>query len=297
MVIEFKRRNPLWKRSQVLAPYLFTAPFVLLFLVFMAYPFIFMIFLSFTNWSGFGDKAFIGLSNYSYLLKDKIFWQTIENGFVIFLMYVPIMLFMALVLAMVLNQKSTKLKSVFRTVIYLPNITNVVAVSFVFLLLFTGDGLINSFLVKLGFEKINLLATPFGARSIISGLVLWRWLGYNMILMLAGLQNIPNDLYEAAYIDGATKIQSFTKITIPLMRPIIIFASILSTSGSFGLIAEPMLITEGNPGHTTLSTILYLYNESFQGFNFGYAAAIGIGYFIFMFILSILQLKISNSKK
>ena len=145
-------------------------------------------------------------------------------------------------------------------------------------------------------DKINFLATPFGARAVISGLVTWRWTGYNMVLMLAALQNISPDIMEAADIDGASKFQTFRKITVPMIKPILIFAVILSTTGTFSLIAEPMLLTAGNPGYTTLSTTLYLYNESFQGFNFGYASTIGIAYFILMCTLSIIQLKLTETK-
>lgn len=283
-------------RAQKIAPYLFCTPFLVFFLVFMVYPFCFMIYLSFTQWSGFGEKQWIGLGNYAYLLQDKIFWQTIWNGVVIFFMHVPIMLFTALIIAVLLNSSLTRAKGLFRTLIYLPNITNVVAVSFVFLILFSADGYINSLLYNAGLEKISFLSTPFGARALIGGLVMWRWCGYNAILMLAALQNISPDILEAASIDGASRVQTFFRITIPLIKPILVFATILSTTGTFSLIAEPMLLTEGNPGHTTLSTTLYLYNESFQGFNFGYASAIGIAYFVLMCALSLAQLRLSGEK-
>ena len=292
-----KRKNHSYLSSQKIAPYGFCAPFLLFFVVFMVYPFCYMIYLSFTEWSGFGDKVWVGFANFDYLLHDKIFWQTIWNGIVIFFMHVPLMLFMALIFAVLLNSSLTRAKGLFRTMIYLPNITNVVAVSFVFTMLFSFDGYINSLLVDLGFDKINFLSTPFGARAIIGGLVTWRWMGYNTLLMLAALQNIPKDVLEAANIDGASRVQSFFHIIVPLIKPIIIFATILSTTGTFSLIAEPMLVTEGNPGYTTLSTTLYLYNESFQGFNFGYASAIGIAYFILMCAISLVQLRLSGEKK
>lgn len=284
-------------RGQKIAPYLFSAPFLIFFVIFMVYPFCYMIGLSFTQWSGFGDKVFIGLSNYQYLFQDRIFWQTIANGFVIFFMHVPLMLFLALVFAVMLNSRLVRAKGLFRTLIYLPNITNVVAVSFVFLILFSSDGYINSLLVSMGFEKVSFLATPFGARSIISGLVMWRWAGYNMLLMLAALQNISTDVIEAAKIDGASSLKMFFRITVPLIKPIIVFAAILSTTGTFSLISEPMLITGGNPNRSTLSTTLYLYNEGFQGFNFGYASAISVGYFVLMCILAAAQMKLTSEKE
>ena len=280
-----------------LAPYLFCSPFLIFFMVFMVYPFCYMIYLSFTEWSGFGDKIFIGFGNYRYLLTDKIFWQTIVNGFVIFFMHVPLMLFLALVFAVILNSRLVKGKGLFRSLIYLPNITNVVAVSFVFLILFSSDGYINSLIVSMGFDKVNFLATPFGARCIISGLVMWRWVGYNMLLMLAALQNISTDVIEAAKIDGASNLDMFFRITVPIIKPIIVFAAILSTTGTFSLISEPMLITGGNPNRSTLSTTLYLYNEGFQGFNFGYASAISVGYFILMCVLAVAQMKFTNEKE
>jgi len=290
------KKVPLWRRSQEMAPYLFSSPFIILFLTFMLYPFLYMVYLGFTTWSGFGEKELVGAKNFIFLLNDKVFWQTLINGFVIFFMYVPEMLIAALIVAVFLNQKTMKLKGAFRTFIYLPNITNIVAVSFVFVLLFSNQGFINSTLIKLGLAPVEFLSTAFGARAVIAGLTLWRWLGYNMVIMLSGLQNISDELYEAAYIDGATKVQSFTRITLPLMKPIIVFTTILSTNGTFSLIAEPQLITEGNPGNKTLSTTLYMYNESFLGMNFGYASAVAFAYFIFMMILALMQLKVSASK-
>jgi len=270
------------------APYLFISPFYILFAVFMVYPVINSLYLSFHQWNGSTERIYVGWENYINLIHDGVFIQSLINCVIIFFEYVPIMTFFAVVLAYILNMGKLKLQSFFRTSIFIPYITPVIAVGFVFSLLLDRDyGLVNLLLGYLGIKPVEWLLTPTLARIAISVLVTWRWLGYNMIIMLAGLQSIPLELYDAAKVDGASGTQSFFRITLPLMRPIILFATVLSTIGTFSLFTEPLILTQGGgPMYSTLTPVLYLYSNAFQYLKFGYSSSIAYVYFIILFILT-----------
>lgn len=202
-------------------------------------------------------------------------------------MYVPALLLMALILAVILNSNFIRFKGFFRTAYFIPYITSLVAVGFTFRMLFgTEYGFVNEFIMGMGLDKVDWLGSVWGTRITLCILVTWRWLGYNMVIMLAGLQNIPHDLYESARIDGAGPVQSFWKITVPMMMPIIMFTSVLSTIGTFQLFAEPLVLTRGSggPENAITSVIMYLHNQSFSYLKFGYASAIAYIFFILMFV-------------
>ncbi|MEK4058253.1 MULTISPECIES: carbohydrate ABC transporter permease [Paenibacillus] len=288
-----------WNRQIRYAPYLYISPYFILFGIFSLYPIIYSFYLSLTEWNGASDKLFIGLDNYTALLKDHYFWLSLWNSLVIFLMYVPLMLFLGLIFASMLNSKWMVGKGFFRMALFVPNFVSVVAVSFVFVLLFnTQDGLINTFLLNLSWIKSPLpwLDSPWWARFSVALMVLYRWLGYNMLLLLTGLQSIPKDLYEAAYVDGATKVKSFFFITIPLVKKMLLFCTVLSTIGTFSLFTEPYILTKGGPLNSTLTPVLMLYNESFQNFNFGYASSIAVCFFILMMSISLIQMRLFDEK-
>jgi lactose/L-arabinose transport system permease protein len=232
-------------------------------------------------------------------MHDNQFWLSLWNSAVIYVIYVPIMLFLALIFASLLNANWMVGKGFFRMALFVPNFVSVVAVSFVFVLIFnTQDGLLNSLLMNLGWldNRIPWLESPGWARFTVAMMVLYRWLGYNMLLLMTGLQSIPKDLYEAAYVDGATKTQSFFLITIPLVKKILLFCTILSTIGTFSLFTEPFILTKGGPLNSTLTPVLMLYNESFQNFNFGYASSIAVCFFILMMLVSLVQLRLFDDK-
>src|SRR6185503_13698828 len=210
-------------------PYLFISPFYILFLIFGVYPILFSLYLSFTEWKGLGPIKFVGLRNFELLLKDKVFWQSVTNGAILFFLYVPIMTFMALVLAVILNSKRVRGFRFFRTIIFIPYIMNIAAAGFTFRLMLNQKyGLVNLLLGTFHVPPIPWLESIWGARISLCLLVIWAWLGYNMVIMLAGLQTIPGELTEAALIDGASPTQAFFYVTIPLMRPVILFSVILS---------------------------------------------------------------------
>ena len=273
--------------------YAFISPFYILFAIFSVYPIIFSIYLSFTEWKGMGPKVFVGLENYRMLLGDSVFWQSIRNGVILFFLYVPIMTLLALVLAVILNAKFVRFFQVFRTMIFIPYITTMIAAGFVFRMMMNVKyGFFNILLTSIGIPPVPWLENVWWARISLSLLVIWAWLGYNMVIMLAGLQTISKDLIEAATIDGANPVQAFFRITVPLMKPIILFSVILSTIGSFGLFSEVYSLTVGGrPMNATLTPIVYIWQQAFQHYKFSYASAVSYVYFAIIIVLTLLQLR------
>lgn len=276
----------------MIAPYVFISPFYILFAIFMGYPFLFSFYLSFQRWNGLGPMRSVGLQNYVNLFHDPVFLRSLTNGVILFFQYVPVLLLSALVLAVLLNSGYLRLQSMFRVVIFLPYVTSLIAISYVFSLLLDRDyGLLNLLLSKVGIAKVGWLGTPTMARISLDFLIIWRWLGYNMVLMLAGLQSIDSQLYEAAKIDGANTFQVFWRITFPLMRPIMLFCLMLSTIGTFSLFTEPLVLTGGGPANATITPVLYLYQQGFSYLKFGYASAIAYVYFIIMAVLTLIEMR------
>ncbi|AVR00400.1 carbohydrate ABC transporter permease [Oceanobacillus sp. M65] len=276
-------------------PYLFIAPAVILFIVFTAYPIIASLYLSFQTYEG-GSYSFAGLSNYTRLLEDSIFWKALGNTFIIFILQVPIMLLMAMALASVLNSQLLKLKGFFRVSFFLPAVTSLVAYSLLFSIILQDNGILNTLLNAIGIENIPWLSDPFWAKISIVMAMMWRWTGYNMIIFLAALQNIPDHMYEAASIDGAGKIRQFFSITIPNLKPIILFAGILSTIGTLQLFDEPFNLTQGGPADSTMTLGLYIYENGFEYFDFSYGSAVAYVVVVLVAILSYFQFKFTGEK-
>lgn len=273
-------------------PYVFISPFYILFFIFGLYPVVFSFYLSFTDWKGLGPIKSVGLNNFIVLFKDQVFLQSIYNGVILFFMYVPIMTLLALVLAVILNSKRIRGFRFFRTVIFIPYIMNIVAAGFTFrLLLEQKYGLVNTVLTYLNITPVPWLESVWGGRVSLCLLVIWAWLGYNMVIMLAGLQTIPNELNEAAMVDGASPAQAFLRITIPLMRPVILFSVVLSTMGSFYLFNEVSILTRGGPMNATITPIIDIFNQAFLNFRLGYASAMAYIYFIIIFFLTLIQVR------
>jgi len=290
------KRN-LWKEIRTSRwAYIFISPFFLFWLVFGLYPFIYSIILSFTNRGTGAEVDFIGLANYTLLLKDKVFWQSMLNGSILFFMYVPLMTLLALVLAVILNSKRVRGFRIFRTIIFMPFIMNMIAAGFTFQLMLNEKyGLANNILAVFHIPPVPWLESIWGARVSLCLLVIWAWLGYNMVIMLAGLQTIPAELTEAAMIDGASPAQAFFRITIPLMRPVILFSVVLSTMGSFNLFGELVSLFQNTGGsgpmNATITPLLAIFNQTFQNFRFGYASALAYVYFGIVFLLTLFQVR------
>ena len=285
----------LWHRMwKARWPYLFVAPFYISFSIFALFPIVFSIYLSLTEWNGLAPIKFVGLNNFSLLLKDQLFWQSLLNGITLFVMYVPIMVFLALVLAVILNSKRIRAYRVFRALIFVPYITNMVAAGFTFqLMLNQRQGLFNTLLGAIGVAPIPWLEDTFWAKVSLCLLILWAYLGYHMVIMLAGLQTIPGELTEAAQIDGADRAQAFFYITVPLMRPTIVFSVVLSTMGSFDLFTEVNSLFGGTSGpiNTALTPIIHIFHQAFGSNRLGYASATAYVYFAFVFVLTLFQVR------
>lgn len=277
--------------------YAFISPFYVLFAIFGLYPMLLSIYLSFTRWKGVGPMEFAGWVNFGLIPQDKIFWQSMANGVILFFLYVPIMLFLALALAVILNSGRVRGFRFFRTLIFLPFVTNMVAAGFAFrILLEKQNGLINVVLKYVGFSPVPWLEDVWWARISLSLLIIWAWLGYNMVIMLAGLQTIPRELTEAALVDGASHIQAFFSIIIPLMRPVILFCLITSTIGSFGLFTEISVLTGGGPVNATITPLIRIYGVAFGSYQFGYASALAYTFFAIIFFLTIIQFRLNREQ-
>jgi ABC-type sugar transport system permease subunit len=289
------RHQARWWRT--VAPYVFVSPFYLIFLAFGLLPIVFSLVVSLYDWRGTTPGAFAGLQNYQVLLRDPALYKSLWNTVYVWLGSVPPMILAALVFAVLLNSRRVRLRSVFRTVYFLPVVTSLVITGLVFSQLFsTSYGLVNSVLARFGVAPINFLAEPAWMKLTLILALLWRWTGNDMVIMLAGLQGIPTDLYEAAQVDGATEVQTFWRITVPLMRPVILFDAIISTIGTFNLFAEPYALfgPDGGMGQAGLVTGTFLYQNSFVYFKFGYGAAIAWVLAAIIFALSMLQLRVGS---
>ncbi|GER67586.1 hypothetical protein BpJC4_20570 [Weizmannia acidilactici] len=220
-------------RSKMI-PYWFVAPAVILFLCFTIYPIISSLLLSFQKMDG-GRYVFAGFANYIRLFHDSVFLKALYNTFIILIIQVPIMLILALILASALNSQLLKLRGFFRVGFFMPAVTSLVAYSILFSILLQDSGLINDFLGLFGIHKIPWLTDPFWAKVSIILALTWRWTGYNMVIYLAAMQNIPEELYEAASLDGAGRIRKFFNITVPQLKPVILFTAIISTISTLQL--------------------------------------------------------------
>lgn len=238
--------------------------------------------------------------NYTRMFQDAVFKRSIGNTFLYLIIEVPIMLVLAILLAQLLNNKHLKFKGLFRTCVFLPCATSLVSYALIFKSLFATQGLINTFLVKLGIleSNFNFLGTGWSAKIIIIVALIWRWTGYNMVFFLAGLQNIEYSVYEAAKIDGASGWRTFWSITVPLLRPTIVMTTIMSINGTLQLFDESVNLTKGGPANATITMSHYIYNGSFgEGVaNFGYASAMSVIVFIMVAILAFINLKVGDKR-
>ncbi|MFJ7977059.1 carbohydrate ABC transporter permease [Peribacillus sp. NPDC096379] len=266
--------------------------------LFYFYPMLQALILSFQSGAG-TNLQFVGLDNYLRLFTDPAFIAALKNTVIYLIIQVPVMIIFALFISVLLNNKKLKLKGFFRTAIFLPCITSLVAYSVVFKYLFATDGIINKMLINVSLisEPIQWLTDPFWAKVTIIIAITWRWTGYNMIFYLSALQNVDHSIYEAAKIDGANAFQQFFKITIPMLKPIILFTSITSTIGTLQLFDEVMNITKGGPGNATITISQYIYNLSFKYTpDFGYAATVSYAIVIMIVVFSIIQFKVAGDK-
>jgi lactose/L-arabinose transport system permease protein len=269
----------------------FVMPALVLIGIFMIYPIVWSLWMSFQTGRGM-QLSFGGLANITRLTQDPIFIRALTNTLIFLAIQVPVMLVLALLFANALNNSQLWGRSFFRTAIFLPCVTSLVAYSVIFKSMFAGDGIVNQTLLGLNIidTPIAWLADPFWAKFVIVTAITWRWTGYNMIFYLAAMQNIDRSIYEAARIDGVPAWARFWYITVPLLKPVILFTSVISTIGTLQLFDEPNLITLGGPSDSTLTLSLYIYNLSFKFMpSFGYAATVSYVIVVLVALLSIVQ--------
>jgi len=276
----------------------FIAPALVLIGIFYIYPIMNSLYLSTQSGKGV-VMEFAGFGNIVRLFNDAMFKEALKNTFIFFIFQVPIMLSLAMFVSILLNDKDLKFKGLFRTAIFLPAVTSLVAYSILFKSIFSSDGIMNTILLNWQIiqEPISWLSDSFWAKVTVILAITWRWTGYNMIFYLSGLQNIDPAIYEAARIDGASKFKQFSAITVPMMRPIILFTSIMSTIGTLQLFDEVMNLTgSGNSSlAATITLSQYIYDLSFRFVpNFGYAATVSYVIVIIIAFLGFIQFKIGG---
>ena len=282
------------------AAWLFLAPAMVILGVFFLLPVIAALLLSLTDYDLYAladihNLRFIALNNYIELLHRPLFWSALGHTLYFVAAGVPLSMFVSLGTALLLNSPLARCKPFFRTALFAPVVTTVVAVAVVWrYLLNTKYGLINVALGWVGIHPIDWLGDPRWAMPAIILFAVWKNFGYNMIIFLAGLQAIPVELYEAARIDGASFWQQFRHITLPMLGPTLLMVGILTVSGYFQLFAEPYVMTEGGPLESTTSVLYMMYDEGFKWWNMGSASAIAFLLFIIMFAVTVLMLRLGR---
>ena len=291
-----KKKGLNMEQKRNLTGWAFLLPAALLIFVFCFYPMVQALILSFQKGTGSAVQP-AGIANYVRILKDATFQQCLFNTIFYFVIQVPIMLILALILAQLLNSPDIKGKGIYRTMIFLPCATSLVSYSMIFKSLFANDGLVNRVLSTEGVPTVDWFQNAWAARWVIVIALVWRWTGYNMVFYLAGLQNIDYSIYEAARIDGASPLQQFVHLTIPLLKPTILLTAIMSTSGTLQLFDESVNLTAGGPGKATMTLTHYIYNISFvETPKFNYAAALSVFILVVVAVLSAIQMKVGDKR-
>jgi multiple sugar transport system permease protein len=290
------------ERHATLSAGIFLAPALLLIAVFFFLPILAALLLSFTDFDiyALGDLdrlRFVGFANYLNLLQSPLFWTALGNTFYFVIVGGPLSVAISLGAALLVNARLTRFPGLFRAAFFLPVVTTLVAVAVVWRYLYHPRyGLLNYGLSLLGIEPIDWLGDPAWAMPAIILMAVWKNFGFNMIIFIAGLQNIPTSLYEAARLDGANAWRQFRYITLPLLGPTFLFVALMTMIGYFQVFAEPYVMTQGGPANRTLSVVLLMYEEGFRWWNMGYASAAAFVLFVLILAGTVLQLKLQKSR-
>jgi len=288
-------------KNTINAAYFFLAPALSAIFIFFFLPVIAAFIMSFTDFDiyALGDLStvrFIGINNYLKLFDDPLFYTALQNTFYFVILAGPLSIAVSLGAALLLSSKLVKYKAIFRLSYFIPVVTTLVAVAIVWRFIYHPKfGIVNYILSLVGIAPIDWLGNTATAMPAIVFMSVWKSFGYNMIIFIAGLQNIPEDLYEAASIEGASGWQKFKSITIPMLAPTTIFISLITMIGYFQFFAEPYIMTQGGPLNSTLSIVQYMYQEGFKWWNMGYSASIAFVFFFIILLGTIIQLKIQKS--
>ena len=283
------------------AAWLFLSPALTVIGIFFVVPVLAALALSFTDFDiyalgNWNYIRFIGFENYLRIVETPLFWKALKNTFYFVLVGGPLSVTVSLGTALMLNSKLAKFKSFYRTVYFLPVVSSLIAVAIIWRYLYhPAHGLLNYFLSFFGIAPIDWLGNTDVAMPAIIIMAVWKNFGYNMLIFIAGLQNIPDDLYEAAHLDGASWWQQFKEITIPMLKPTTVFVVMLTIIGYFQLFAEPYIMTQGGPLNSTTSIVLLMYEQGFRWWSIGYAAAIAFVLFIIIVIFTVIQMILQRS--
>ncbi|WP_238709576.1 carbohydrate ABC transporter permease [Natronorubrum halophilum] len=296
-------------------PLVLLSPMLVLFALFLAFPVIFTIFLAFFEFQGISTDSllvvdlgvvyftipevvnleYVGLQNFERMLTDNVLHQALFNTVYLFAVLIPTMVIIPLTLAIALNSSLIRFRNTFRSLLLIPTAANTIAYAVVFIAIVAEGGLADSLFVLIGIDPIAWLQNGFWSRNLIAFMSVWRWTGYNMIIFLAGLQTIPESLYEAAEIDGATRLQKFRYVTVPQLKPVLLFIVITSTISIFKKFAEPqLLITSGAPLKETRTIVYYIYQVAFQNLELGYGSALTVLLVAIVTTVSLIQFQVAD---
>ena len=279
------------------AAWWFVAPALLVIAVFFFLPIVAALLISLTDFdiyalADLANLRFVGFGNYLKLLQNPLFWQALGNTLYFVAAGVPLSIGASLGAALLLHSRLARFKPFFRTALFAPVVTTLVAVAVIWRYMFnTRYGLLNYALGGLGIDPIDWLGDPHWAMPAIILFAVWKNFGYNMIIFLAGLQSIPEELYEAARIDGASVWRQFASVTLPMLSPVVMLVGILTIAGYFQLFAEPYVMTQGGPLQSTVSVLYFMYEEGFKWWNLGSASAVAFVLFLLIFAVTALQLR------
>jgi multiple sugar transport system permease protein len=287
-------------RKRSFAGWWFVAPALIVIGMFFLLPVLAALAMSVTDFdiyalADWGNLRFVGLANYVHLAQTPLFWKALGNTLYFVIVGVPLSIGLSLGAALLLNSRLTRFRGFFRTALFAPVVTTLVAVAVIWRYLFnTRYGFLNYALSEIGIRPIDWLGDPHWAMPAIILFAVWKSFGYNMMILLAGLQGIPQELYEAARIDGASAPRQFRYITLPMLAPILTLVGILTIAGYFQLFAEPYVMTQGGPLQSTVSVLYFMYEEGFKWWNLGSASAVAFILFLIIFAVTLVQLRLSR---
>lgn len=286
-------------RGKKIVPYIMIAPFLVFFAIFRVGPIFTSIWMSLSEWSGITAVGFVGARNYLILLTDSRFWVALKNTLFFVAVYNAIMISLALFIAVIVNSPLVKGGRLFRTIYFLPVCMSLAVVAFVFDLIYSRtSGLLNMFLGILHLpHDYRWLDDPNSAMWAVIGMRVWRASGYYCAFLFAGLKGIPTEIYDASKMDGASPLSTFRYITLPLLKPMLLFVIVMSSIWSFQLFDEPWILTKGGPADTTLTLQIYLYQHSFLFNKFGIGAAVSYIMALLMVTSSILYVRVLGTKE
>lgn len=280
-----------------LTPYAFIAPFFIGFLVFQLLPIAFSIYLSFAQWDGMGAIEFLGLKNFSDMIQDAKFWNALRVTFLITIICTIIGTAGATVLAVLLEKVEDRLASILRVIFFLPSVTSVIVIGYIWKQLYSSDyGFFNTLLTQLGVPSQNWLTDPKLALPALLVMLIWAGLGWDALIITAGLRSIPDELYDAGKVDGTNGWTEFWHITLPLLQPTLLFVLVTGVIFLWGIFAQPSVLTGGGPLRHTQTVAMYLYDVGFRYHKFGYASAIAVILSLIMFISSYLNFRFVKSE-